>query len=201
MRISLAVLISLLTASAALAENVAVPGRQPQSLDDQLRRVQGGAPAATGSAYDRRAPAAGPREMPPAPAYDASVTPYSTGPAGDYVLPMDELVQKTENGIRYATGGVGEEEEAALKSMADQFTLEVLVTLADGAFLGDHSLRILDATGQNIFEAPGNGPYFYVALPPGTYTVEALRPNHTAMRQRVIVGKGLKRLNFRWPTE
>jgi hypothetical protein len=163
---------------AAFAQDaVVVPGRQPTTLDDQLARKQPPAGYAVRADYQPTA-----------------------GIAADYIPPVEELVRTSENNIKYATGGVGEEEEAQLKSLENQFNLKLLSTLEDGAYLGYYSVRVTDTNGKSVFEAPGDGPYFYTTLPAGTYNVEVLRRDHPTKSQKVTLGNGgLKSLQFRWP--
>jgi hypothetical protein len=76
------------------------------------------------------------------------------------------------NGIRFITGGIGEEEEAQLKSVSRDFNTQVLVTGQQGEYLSGAMVRVLNEQGAEVLATDGAGPYFFTQLPPGNYTVE-----------------------------
>ncbi len=176
MRTTSSILIAALalTSTAAFAETSYVPGREPTTMDNQIKRLH-----------------------PPTQAVDYNAEGYGEG---DYSPPADDLLRISENGVKYATGGVGEEEEAQLKSLGTRFNLKLLSTLEDGAYLGYYAVRVTDASGKSVFEAPGDGPYFFVNLPAGRYDVEILRRDQPGKSQKVTIGNsGSKVLQFRFP--
>lgn len=116
---------------------------------------------------------------------------------GDYVPPAEQLLQ-TANGIPFATGGVGEEERAQIQALEPQFNLKLLTTAANGEYVSDYSVRITNASGQVVLQAPASGPYFYAKLPAGSYNVETADAATAQKPQKVTVGNGLKTLRFRW---
>jgi len=107
-------------------------------------------------------------------------------------------MQPMQNGeIRYITGGIGDEERAALKQMADQYDVHIMSASASGAFVGDTQIRITSAKGNELLSAAA-GPLFYADLPSGRYTIEA-SSNGQSKRQTLMVAHGKPaHLNFIW---
>lgn len=102
-------------------------------------------------------------------ARDGEIIDSAGGGAIDAILP----VVKTESGMSYITGGIGEEEMTALKEAAPNFNVRVLLASADGAYMGDAIIRFLDKNDAEILRVHDVGPYFYINLPAGKYRVEA----------------------------
>jgi hypothetical protein len=100
--------------------------------------------------------------------------------------------------IVYVTGGVGEEERAALKKIEKQFNLKLIFTLKEGAFIADVQVAISTPKGKPILADQAQGPIFMARLPAGTYVVEATFEG-SAQQRKTTVGKGLQTLTFAWP--
>jgi hypothetical protein len=102
------------------------------------------------------------------------------------------------NNARYITGGIGDEERQYVEAMKGQFNVHITNARADGAFNGDTTVSIRDHNGQQLLSADA-GPLFYVQLPPGSYTVQAVCDRGTQQR-KITVGASHKSqpLVFRW---
>jgi hypothetical protein len=101
-------------------------------------------------------------------------------------------------GIPYVTGGVGQDERDALKAMESQFNLALQFSAQGGAFLSGVRVEILDRSGRTVLDAVTEGPFFYAALPPGTYSVTASVEGQST-RRSVTVGAGrITRADFAW---
>ncbi|MES2354886.1 MAG: carboxypeptidase-like regulatory domain-containing protein [Pseudomonadota bacterium] len=112
------------------------------------------------------------------------------------------LEPKTENGITYVSGGVGEEEVQALKNAAKDYDL--MVTFASGktgAYLADVKVDIENAKGKNVLSAVSDGPIFLADLPKGTYRIKAEAEGKTVTRQVQVSGRHgqTKRTEMVWP--
>lgn len=85
---------------------------------------------------------------------------------------MDKGV--TDKGIAYISGGAGETEQQALSEAKGAYTFW-LTTAAKGtgAFMASVQVRIMDGRGQTLLDRATDGPWLLVALPPGSYNVEA----------------------------
>ena len=103
-----------------------------------------------------------------------------------------------DRGIAYATGGVGQDERDTLKSMENQFNLALQFSAQGGAFLSGVRVEILDRSGRTALDALTEGPFFYVALPPGSYTVTASVEGQSIRRAVTVVSGRITRADFAW---
>ncbi len=107
-------------------------------------------------------------------------------------------VKTADNGIRYASGGVGAGERDELRAMSDQFNLQVMSAMQGGGeYLADVGIKIMDSKGATVLSATSKGPYFLAQLPPGSYTVEVSAKDQS-QKQAAQVGKSQAQLNFYW---
>lgn len=116
------------------------------------------------------------------------------------VLPQSAgaLDVRQDRGIPYVTGGVGQDERDALKAMESQFNLALQFSAQGGAFLSGVRVQIVNRAGQTVLDALTEGPYFYAALPPDSYTVTASVEGQST-RRSVTVGAGrITRADFAW---
>lgn len=113
------------------------------------------------------------------------------------------LIPSLQNGISYIGGGVGVVERAALERWAKDYTLRIEMARKSGEYLGDMQVRLFNAKGERILEAPSDGPLFYVRLPSGRYAVEVVpkdKGGAGAQIRDVQVQEGRQaRLFFAWP--
>jgi hypothetical protein len=111
------------------------------------------------------------------------------------------LTPKQQNGITYVNGGVGEEEQAAMKAQrADYNLLLTFATKQSGAYRSDVQLDISDAKGGNLVTAANTGPMFFAKLPPGTYRVSAAAEGKT-FKRTVKVGNAPKEIVLHWEND
>lgn len=107
-----------------------------------------------------------------------------------------------DNGIAYVTGGIGDEEQQALSTMAPKFNLKLLFARRDLAYHADTILRISDQNGKEVLAAQNVGPYFLAKLPPGKYRVAAENAGENAGKtlvQSASVSRGKQTsLSFYW---
>lgn len=109
--------------------------------------------------------------------------------------------QKQQNGITYVNGGVGEEEQAAMKAQrADYNLLLTFATKQSGAYRSDVQLDISDAKGANLVTAANTGPMFFAKLPPGTYRISAAAEGKT-FKRTVKVGNAPKEIVLHWEND
>ena len=101
-------------------------------------------------------------------------------------------------GIPYVSGGVGDEEQQALEAMKARFNLKLVFAGSSGEYLADIAVRIQDQQGNTVFQANANGPWFYVSLPAGTYTVQASGFGKSLERKIELSSGKLREVIFRW---
>jgi hypothetical protein len=80
--------------------------------------------------------------------------------------------------IRYACAGVSE--DSRIDPRWSGYSVKLVFAAADGGFLGDVRVKIVDSAGGEVFAAHCLAPWVLVDLPPGKYQVEAVaRQSHT----------------------
>ena len=146
-------------------------------------------------------PTAGPEPMPEAqyPQYPPQYPQYADDAGPGWSPPGGFLRVQDYQGIRYVSGGVGEGERAALDALSGQFNLRLLFAMqGSGDYLADVRVNVVDSRGAVVLNASSNGPWFLVALPPGSYTVEVSAMDQTQRQSANIGGSSQSRLNFYW---
>ena len=108
------------------------------------------------------------------------------------------LTVQDYQGVRYVTGGVGQDERDYLNSVQHQFNLVLMFAARGGAYLSNVHVVIQDSRGNTALDAVADGPYFYAALPPGSYAVSA-SANDQTQRRRINLRAGTSsRTDFYW---
>ncbi|MEW6728647.1 MAG: hypothetical protein ACOZAP_07485 [Pseudomonadota bacterium] len=118
------------------------------------------------------------------------------------------LIPSLQNGISYIGGGVGLAERAALERWAKDYPLRIEMARKSGEYLGDMQVRVFNAKGETVLEAPSDGPLFFVRLPDGRYAVEVapLKPPAPStaglapqIREVTVTAGRQSRLFYAWP--
>jgi hypothetical protein len=116
----------------------------------------------------------------------------------DWSSPVGSGPVQNDQGIRYISGGIGDDERAELEALSSQFNLRLLFAMqGSGNYLADVQVRILDSRGATVLSAISTGPWFLAQLPPGIYTVEVSTPDQS-QRQTLQIDQRQSRLNFYW---
>ncbi|KLU35314.1 hypothetical protein AB595_18955 [Massilia sp. WF1] len=108
---------------------------------------------------------------------------------------------KEQNGIAYINGGVGQDEQNAMRALRADYNLQLtFATRQTGAYRSDVQLDIADAKGNNVLSVPDTGPMFFAKLPPGTYRISAAAEGKTFKRS-VKLGTAPKELILHWEND
>jgi hypothetical protein len=91
--------------------------------------------------------------------------------------------------VEYISGGVGEQERAAMRSLGNDYNLKVVMAAPTGNYLNSVDMTIADTAGTPIVNVATNGPLFYAKLPEGQYNVIAKVEGRT-FQAPVRVGSG-----------
>lgn len=92
---------------------------------------------------------------------------------GGGAIPALPLEVKTSGSVKYVSGGVGDEEMAQLKAIGQEYNLHLLLTAKSGEYITGVNFRVLGEGGKEVLSMQGAGPYVFVKLPAGSYTLEA----------------------------
>jgi hypothetical protein len=95
---------------------------------------------------------------------------------GGDAIPALPLTVMSNGTMKYVTGGIGEEELTQLKSIENDFNVQMLIATKQGVFLSDVTVRVVDTKDTVLFTVENAGPYFYLYLPAGDYMVEVTTP-------------------------
>lgn len=108
----------------------------------------------------------------------------------------------TQGGMTYVSGGFGLGERQALNDVAGDYNLKlVFAEKGTGAYLSDVKLSIVDMKGQKVLEAVSDGPWFFVKLAPGRYTITAGPEGENRVQQVRVGGDRLTTRYFYWRGE
>jgi hypothetical protein len=106
-----------------------------------------------------------------------------------------------QNGISYVNGGVGQEEQDAMRAQRGSYNLLLtFATKQSGAFRSDVQLDIADTKGNTVLTAANAGPMFFAKLPAGTYRISAAAEGKTFKRS-VRIGNGAKEMTLHWEND
>jgi hypothetical protein len=106
-----------------------------------------------------------------------------------------------QNGISFVSGGVGDEQQDVLDSVAGRFNLKLTLARQDGKFMGSSALRIAKQGGATVLETQTNGPLFLAKLPAGRYSINAAAAGQSYTRTVTVPSSGQKELVLTWPAE
>ena len=82
-------------------------------------------------------------------------------------------VQHVKGGVAYVSGGVGQDEVDAMRSVAAGYNLHLMFVEQGGAYISDVDTHIRSANGSVSLAVVSEGPLLYVRLPRGKYQVSA----------------------------
>lgn len=115
----------------------------------------------------------------------------TTGQEVTHEIPTIDEVTKghAREDVAFVTGGVGDDERAAMEAAKSDYNLRITSARADGAFVGDTEIIIREKTGkqEEMLDVEA-GPLLYAQLPPGSYVLEAAVDSETK-RQEFTIGK------------
>jgi hypothetical protein len=108
---------------------------------------------------------------------------------------------KEQNGVSYINGGVGHDEQEAMRALRADYNLQLtFATKQTGAYRSDVQLDIADTKGASLLSVPNTGPMFFAKLPPGTYRISASAEGKTFKRS-VRLGNGAKEMVLHWEND
>ncbi|QJD99552.1 carboxypeptidase regulatory-like domain-containing protein [Massilia forsythiae] len=106
--------------------------------------------------------------------------------------------EKQQNGIAYVNGGVGQEEQTAMRAVRADYNLQLTFANAQsGEYRSDVRVDIMDAKGASLLSAANAGPMFFAKLQPGTYRISAAAQDKT-FKRTVKVGGAPKAMTLHW---
>lgn len=80
------------------------------------------------------------------------------------------------------SGGVGLDERQSMESSARDYNLKLAFAAPNGEYFDNVQVAIASAGGKKVYEGSSDGPWFFIKLPPGRYTVAATMNGKTIHR-------------------
>lgn len=117
----------------------------------------------------------------------------------DTEMPQPE---KTDGGVKYVTGGVGEAEAAAMEGRYHDYSFK-LVNVRSGpeaAYVADVEVTVTDGQGNTVLDTTTKGPWLIADLPPGDYDIEASFDGKTQSESVTLNRDADQRLVLDWRT-
>jgi hypothetical protein len=88
--------------------------------------------------------------------------------------PAAELAEKSQNGVSWVCGGIGDQEQAYMKSLATRYDMMVTFAVKTGEYLAGPLVAITGNDGRVLLQTRCSGPLMLVDLPEGgTYRIRA----------------------------
>lgn len=104
------------------------------------------------------------------------------------------------NHLQYFSAGVGVEERNA---NYPPYPLKLIFVQGERAFLAEVTIAIAKSDGTSLADIPSEhvmGPWLFVELPSGTYTITAKDSHQRTIKKEVQVAEGRTTVvHFRWP--
>lgn len=97
------------------------------------------------------------------------------------------LAVREQGGAKFVSGGVGEEERAALAEMRGGFNVQVTSFVPKGgSYLSDVAVSVRDALEREVFATTTEGPFLFARLPAGAYKLTATFDGKTLTRRFTV---------------
>lgn len=123
-------------------------------------------------------------------------------------LSLALFAQASENGaplqvqrqgaLSYVSGGIGGDEQEALRSVARQYNLRMTFAATNGEYLSDVRVRVADDKGTVLLDTVAQGPFLFVALAPGHYKIVADTANKAIEKSANVTDKKAAEVFFYW---
>jgi hypothetical protein len=116
----------------------------------------------------------------------------------------EEAVQANDvaRSIDYVSGGIGESELEMMQGKAKDFPLELVFVQKSKQkeeYLADIKVKIQDAHKNIVLETVAEGPYLFVNLPQGRYTITAVYNKDEKIKYARVYSKKHQKVVFWWP--
>ena len=116
---------------------------------------------------------------------------------GVNLLPKAQV--RNYHGIPFISGGIAEDLEA-MKKVAKTYSLRMVFS-EEGAYIAEVTVGIYDSNGALIFYNQKSGPYLYVKLPDGEYSIVAIADSVKRSQKISLDSTKSKKVFFSWPAK
>lgn len=105
------------------------------------------------------------------------------------------------DGVAYISGGVGEEESAAILSEAKQWPVMLELSQIEngrGIWIFGAKTKITNAKHKLIFDAQADGPYMLINIEPGDYVLQASYQGAEQKRALTVKAGQSQKISIFW---
>lgn len=115
------------------------------------------------------------------------------------VAEEDKVQIAESSGVKYVTGGIGQDEVEEMHGMATQFSLNIAFSEGNvGRAIVGANVEVLNSQGQSVFAIDAANPLLYIDLPVGKYKVLASYNGIQQSHMVNITRSKNQRLIFNW---
>lgn len=108
-----------------------------------------------------------------------------------------ELEIHEEQGVRYVTGGMSEQERKEMGKLASRFPIHmVFVDPGKDEPLSGVKVKVFDVSGNLVLQSVSAGPIFFVDVVGGRYTVEVEHEGRKQSETKDLTGRRYLRLRY-----
>jgi len=107
-------------------------------------------------------------------------------------------IKHSSKGFAYTTGGIGDEDIAALKRNQKQFNLHLVFSIGDGEAATNVDVRIFDKNKQLIYRLLGALPRLNIRLPADRYGIVATLNGKNQSHHFTLEEEKAKRVILHW---
>ena len=86
---------------------------------------------------------------------------------------VEPLLPQTSEGIRYMTGGIGDEELAQIDAAKTDYNVKLVLAEKTGTYISSVKLTLSNILGDTLVDIASAGPLVLLQLPTGTYQINA----------------------------
>lgn len=109
------------------------------------------------------------------------------------------LTEQSQNGVQYVSGGIGEDQQRAIKDLRGEYNLHItFAQIKTGHYVSGVSVSIADRNGEKFADIDDAGPILLTDLPAGTYLVNAIYDGATQDKVVNVGRNGHRELYFYW---
>jgi len=100
------------------------------------------------------------------------------------------------------SGGIGKDQADAMRAIASRYNVRLVMAEArkpSAAFLAAVPVTISDSKGRTLLRIKTDGPFLFLHLPPGRYSVKAEVAGRVLSKSLRVKSKGAHQIALIWP--
>ena len=110
--------------------------------------------------------------------------------------------EQHKGALKWMSGGIGKDQADAMRAIAPRYNVRLIMAQArkpSAAFLAAVPVTITDAKGRVLLNIKTDGPFLFLQLPPGRYSVKGEVAGQVLSRPFSVKSKGAQQIALIWP--